>query len=221
MPAPPEDEFFPAVILDLPSIVDAIQEELGLKRDGRFGPVTGTAVLRALKARNMPASPLPALTSEDFTFDARSEKYLATLDPKAQPRFRKFLALAKGVAASLGCDYQMISGHRTWAEQNALFAQVPRVTKARGGYSWHNFGVAGDFGVFQSGVYLDDGTTAQQTLAERVHKAVSLIAPDAGMNWGGNWKSIVDTPHFNLAGFPDSPTAAHRALYEKSGSVLD
>ena len=160
------------------------------------------------------------LTVENFKFDARSEHNLATLDVKAKPVFRKFLALAKGVAASLGCEYVLISGHRTWKEQDVLFAKRPQVTKARGGYSWHNFGIAGDCGVFQNGDYLDDGSRAQQLLAGRVHKAVSLIAEEAGMTWGGNWKSIVDTPHFQLAGFPASPTAEHRKTYERLRTVL-
>lgn len=208
---------------DLPTLIGEIQDELGVVRDQRFGPVTAQAVLVALRRKNPEArikEEEMGLTAETFTFDARSEKFLATLDAKARPVFRKFLALAKGVAGSLGCDYQMISGNRTWAEQDALFAQGPTVTRARGGSSWHNFGIAGDFGVFKDGDYLDDGSRAQQILAERVHKAVSLTAGEAGMSWGGNWKSIVDTPHFQLAGFPASPTAAHRAAFLAKGSVL-
>ena len=208
--------------MDLPTLTGLIQAEVGVTADGRWGPVTAAAVLAALRARrDLPTedrgAPVPLA---GFTFDARSEKCLGTLDAKARPVFRKFLALGKGVAASLGCDYMMISGHRTWKEQDALFNQRPQVTKARGGFSWHNFGIAGDFGVFKDGIYLDGGTRALQVLAERVHKAVSLIAAEAGMSWGGNWKSIVDTPHFHLAGFPASPTAVHRAEYGKNGSVM-
>lgn len=208
---------------DLPELNRLIQLEVGTTPDRRWGPVTAAAVWEALRARRLDLQSEkigPATTAAEFVFDARSEKYLATLDPKARPAFRKFLALAQGVAASLGCDYIMISGHRTWAEQDALFAKRPVVTRARGGYSWHNFGVAGDCGVFRDGVYLDGGNKAQAELAGRVHKAVSLIAAEAGISWGGNWKSMVDMPHFHLAQFPASPTAAHRRLYLEKQSVL-
>lgn len=205
---------------DLPELTRLIQLEVGTDPDRKWGPVTAAAVLARLRSGKPEVAEVPPVPLSDFKFDERSERYLATLDTKARPAFRKFLALAKGVAASLGCEYVMISGHRTWKEQNALFAKGPHVTKARGGYSWHNFGIAGDFGVFQNGVYLDGGSKAQQQLAQRVHKAVSLIAAEAGMFWGGNWKSIVDTPHFQLAGFPSSPTDAHRSAYQLHGSVL-
>lgn len=208
---------------DLPSIIRLIQGEIGVERDSKFGPVTAAAVLAALQHRHLDfqdEKTAPATTAESFEFDERSEKFLALLDPKAVPVFRNFLALSKGVAASFGCDYRLISSLRTWEEQDALFAQRPQVTRARGGYSWHNFGIAGDFGVFVGSTYFDGGSATQQVLAERIHKACSLNAESCGLAWGGNWKSIKDTPHFQLASFPDSPTAAHRATYKAKGSVL-
>ncbi len=214
--------------MDLPTITRLIQGEVGTKRDGKFGSVTAAAVLAALQARHMDFTETkegPATKAESFVFDERSESILATLDAKAVPAFRRFLALAKGVAATLGCDYVMISGHRTWDEQNALYAQGrtkpgAKVTNARGGYSWHNFGIAGDCGVFQGKLYLDGGSAAQRTLAERVHKACSLVADEAGLEWGGDWKTSKDTPHYHLAQFPSTPTAGHRAAYKERGSVL-
>ena len=208
--------------IDLPTLTRHIQLEVGVDDDGKFGPLTGTAVLAALRGRHPEPGERQAVAhlSEFFRFDSRSEDNLATLDPKAQKAFRRFLSIAKGVAAALGCEYRMISGTRTWSEQDALFNQRPRVTRARGGDSWHNYGIAADFGVFKGRIYLDGGTPAQQELAERVHKAVSIIAPEAGMQWGGSWKSIKDTPHFHLAGFPSSPTDGYRAEFKEKGSVL-
>ena len=213
---------------DLPTIIGLIQGEVGTKRDRKFGPVTAAAVLAALQARHMDFDQVkegPATKAETFVFDARSESILVTLDPKAVPPFRRFLALAKGVAANYGCDYVMISGHRTWDEQNALYAQGrtkpgKKVTNARGGYSWHNFGVAGDFGVFKGKLYLDDGTEAQRELAQRVHKACSLVTDDAGLEWGGDWQTSKDTPHYHLELLPTTPTAVNRATYKEKGSVL-
>jgi peptidoglycan L-alanyl-D-glutamate endopeptidase CwlK len=63
------------------------------------------------------------------------------------------------------------------------------VTDARGGYSNHNFGVAFDIGVFESGKYLDESPK---------YKAAGALGSDLGLEWGGNWKTIQDEPHFQL-----------------------
>ena len=137
--------------------------------------------------------------------------------------FRRFLSFAQGTAASLGCDYVLISGNRTWEEQDALYAQgrtAPGeiVTKARGGSSNHNFAIAGDFGVFQGKLYLDGGTKAQQALAAKVHKACSEHAATCGLEWGGSWTSIKDAPHFEVK--TGLTMAQKRIRIKGKGSVL-
>ncbi len=151
-----------------------------------------------------------------MTADARTLKNIATLDPKCQARFRAFAEAAKDVAAKFGCDYIMISGHRTWEEQDALYARRPRVTKARGGYSNHNFGIAADFGVFQGKVYLDD--LVNPALASKVHKACAKLAPKFGLEWGGSWKTFTDEPHYQVA--TGLTMASKRMIYKKEGSLL-
>jgi peptidoglycan L-alanyl-D-glutamate endopeptidase CwlK len=88
----------------------------------------------------------------------------------------------------------VVSGFRTYAEQDSLYAQgrtAPGsiVTHARAGYSNHNFGIAFDVGVFEGNTYLDDSPK---------YKAVGVLGTDLGLEWGGNWKTIVDQPHFQL-----------------------
>ena len=150
-----------------------------------------------------------------MTADSRTLKNIATLDPKAQPRFRAFAEAAKDIAATMKCDYIMISGHRTWEEQDELYDRRPRVTKARGGYSNHNFGIAGDFGVFQGKVYLDESNPA---LASKVHKACAAIAPKFGLSWGGTWKTFTDEPHYEIN--TGLTMASKRLIYKKEGSLL-
>jgi peptidoglycan LD-endopeptidase CwlK len=89
---------------------------------------------------------------------------------------------------------RVISGHRTWQEQDKLYAQGRTrpgdiVTKARGGYSNHNFGIAFDIGVFEGNKYLKQSTK---------YKAVGALGMELGLEWGGNWKNFVDEPHFQL-----------------------
>jgi peptidoglycan L-alanyl-D-glutamate endopeptidase CwlK len=150
----------------------------------------------------------------------RTLKNIATLDARAQAAFTQFAQLAAGEAAKHGCEYHMIAGNRSWAEQDALYARgrtAPgsRVTNARGGYSNHNFGIAGDFGVFKGKVYLDE---SDPRLAERVHRACAAHALDCGLDWGGHWESFQDAPHYEM--HTVLSLKQKRARFEQKGSVL-
>ena len=156
------------------------------------------------------------------TIDSRSARNIATLDPKAQAAFTRFTHAAKAVAATMGCDYIAIAGNRSWAAQDALYAQGrttgkpgAKVTNARGGYSNHNFGIAIDFGVFADGKYLDE---TNPRLADKVHRACAEHAEDNGLAWGGLWESFPDTPHYEMATL--LTLAQKRERFEMKGSIL-
>lgn len=157
--------------------------------DGIRGPQVNGA-LQAWQASIHPAT----------QFDERTEKNLKSLDDRAQIIFRQFILKAKEIAAKYGVDYVAISGNRTFAEQDTLYAQgrtTPGkvVTNAKAGQSNHNFGIALDFGVFKSGSYLDD---SNPKLANEVHESVSKLANDFNIEWGGGWSTIKDMPHFEI-----------------------
>jgi peptidoglycan L-alanyl-D-glutamate endopeptidase CwlK len=197
--------------MNLIDSIKTIQRAVGVEADGVVGPETVNAILKELALLDQVspnAVPLQAL-------DARTLATLATLDSKARDRFESFTLLAKATAATLGCEYVAISGHRTWEEQDKLFAQRPRVTKAAGGYSNHNFGIAVDFAVFSGKIYADESNPA---LAERVHRACAAHASGCGLEWGGNWKSFRDIPHYEIA--TGLTMEAKRLLYKQKGSVL-
>jgi peptidoglycan L-alanyl-D-glutamate endopeptidase CwlK len=191
--------------------IKAIQRAAGAEVDGVFGPVTALAVLRALQREDDAVGETPTL------LDGRTAATLATLDAKAQARFECFAYYAQATAATLGCDYIAISGHRTWEEQDELYQRVPQVTRAKGGHSNHNFGIAVDFGVFQGGgrIYCDD---SKPELARTVHAACAAHAKSCGLEWGGDWVGMKDHPHYELA--TGLSMAAKRKLYQKEGSVL-
>ncbi|MGP0577383.1 M15 family metallopeptidase [Paenibacillus peoriae] len=97
-------------------------------------------------------------------------------------------------------------GLRTYAEQDALYAQGrngdkrPKVTKARGGYSNHNFGFAADFALL-----LRDGRTVSwDTLRDEDKDSLpdwSEVVEEAkklGLEWGGDWRSFKDMPHLQM-----------------------
>ncbi len=125
-------------------------------------------------------------------FDFRTEKNIRTLKLEAQREARIFMdkVLSSGIKAKI------ISGTRTYAEQNVLFKKGrfgnpgPKVTNARGGQSNHNFCVAWDIGIFtKTGGYITDG--------EDYEKAAKVGMLDT-LEWGGNWRSFPDKPHFQL-----------------------
>lgn len=203
------------------SLVDdikSIQRACGVTPDGSFGPETAKAVLRELERCQGGSDDVSAIG--DPILDARTAGNLATLDPKAQDRFEEFTLLAKATAATFGCEYVMISGHRSWEEQDELYAQGrtkagSKVTNARGGYSNHNFGIACDYGVFRGKVYLD---SADAKLAAQVHAAVAVHARKLGFEWGGDWKTLKDFPHFEIS--TGLSMTEKRDLWKRKGSVL-
>lgn len=202
--------------MSLPDTIKAIQRAVGADADGVFGAVTAALVWRALHDPDDETQAIPGGEG----MDARSRGVLDTLDTKAQAAFIDFYRLANATAATLGCSYILIGGNRTWEEQDDLYAigrTLPgtRVTRAKGGQSNHNFGIAGDFGVFRGKVYLDD---SNPDLAAKVHKACSLHAAGCGLEWGGSWKSFADQPHYEIA--TALSMAQKREKFKAKGSVL-
>lgn len=173
--------------MDITDMIRAIQQALGVQVDGRAGPETWGAIYAALVKKKIDGQAPQAAISP---VDARSEARIATLLPEVQPMAR---ALVQKAAAS-GIQIKVISGTRSFAEQDALFAKGrtapgPKVTNARGGHSNHNFGIAFDIGVFSGNKYLPESPK---------YKAVGVLGMELGLEWGGNWSTIVDQPHYQL-----------------------
>lgn len=132
--------------------------------------------------------------------DDRSLKNLLTIYGPVQHNFDSFLFDAQILAGQEGLEYKVICGARTYDQQSDLYAQGRTkpgkiVTNAKPGYSFHNFGLAVDCGVFKNGKYLDE---TKPSIAEAFHKKASVIAKKHGLRWGGDFKTFKDTPHFEL-----------------------
>jgi peptidoglycan L-alanyl-D-glutamate endopeptidase CwlK len=168
-------------------MITAIQGELGVTVDGKAGPETWRAIYeRVVGPRIGSAAPAPSVSAAD----ARSEKVIATLLSEVRPLARALVEKA----ASNGIRVRVISGHRSYEEQDELYAQGRTkpgaiVTRAKGGYSNHNFGLAFDVGVFEGNRYLPESPK---------YKAVGALGMELGLEWGGSWRSLVDEPHFQL-----------------------
>lgn len=173
--------------MQIDRIVRQVQQELGVEVDGKAGPQTWAAIHR----RIVPVSDRSLLDSAlDERTNTRSERVIATLDALVQPYARALYFKARGN----GITVNIISGRRTFQEQDALYAQGRTspgdiVTNARAGHSVHNFGLAFDVGVFEGSRFLGESPR---------YKAVGALGLELGLEWGGNWKTIVDEPHFQL-----------------------
>jgi peptidoglycan LD-endopeptidase CwlK len=85
---------------------------------------------------------------------------------------------------------------RTIQEQDALYAQgrtMPGliVTQVKGGYSFHNYGLALDF------CLLDDSGRMCWDVNSNWYK-VAQIGKDCGFSWGGDWRGFLDYPHLEM-----------------------
>ena len=94
---------------------------------------------------------------------------------------------------------------RTNAEQDILYNKRPKVTNAKGGQSIHNYGLAFDIVM----LYDNDGNlTFEEASWSMVKdfdkdsiadwKEVTDLFKSRGWEWGGDWKSFKDNPHFQL-----------------------
>lgn len=157
--------------------------------DGDFGPLTDAA-LQAFEEETA------KIANTHGRVDPRSEKNIATLHTKAQVLARRFMhrVAAAPELVSQSIAVKIISGTRTYHEQSELFAQGRSkpgriVTNAGPGRSNHNFGIAWDVGLFKGMDYLD---------ASPLYDLVGAIGKSLDLEWGGDWTSIIDKPHFQL-----------------------
>lgn len=148
----------------------------------------------------------------------RNEEKVTKLHPKIRCSVRDFINDAE---KDLGIKLVIVQGLRTYEEQNRLYAKgrtAPGsvVTKAKGGQSNHNFGVAIDvFPLHEDGkLHMADDKKNIELL-----KKVAPIGKRHGFKWGGDWKSFKDYPHFeNMYG---KSLSELRQLYRNANGIIE
>jgi peptidoglycan L-alanyl-D-glutamate endopeptidase CwlK len=187
-------------------LIKAVQEKLGLTVDGVAGPKTWAAIAAAVGVKTEESTPnaehrTPNIESPEV--DARSEANIVTLLPAVRGIARGFLFRLN--AELMPFTAKIISGTRTYEEQDALYAEGRTkpgaiVTNARAGYSNHNFGIAFDIGIFTTGGHYADEMAERKLFStaklEELYRKAGAIGKELGLLWGGDWKSIEDMPHF-------------------------
>ncbi len=126
------------------------------------------------------------------TWDAISNQRIESLHPKIRSNAICFI---NDVEKTLKIKLRITHGLRTIKEQDALYAigrdksgkKVGKVvTNAKGGESFHNYGLAIDV------VEINAGKAIWNTEWDKIAK----IGEKHGFEWGGSWKTFKDKPHF-------------------------
>lgn len=123
--------------------------------------------------------------------DSKSAITLVGLHPKARPFFKNFIEDAE---EALNITLRITYGIRTFEEQQAIYNQGrvtpgPIVSYARPGWSFHNYGLAIDVCELKEGrLNWNFDYTKLKPFADKYL-----------LRWGGNFKKIVDKPHYELS----------------------
>ncbi len=98
-----------------------------------------------------------------------------------------------------GVRLRFSSVFRSVTEQNALYNQRPKVTNARGFQSIHNYGLAFDYVILLDKDNNGTFESIEWNVSNKYHKQVIAFFKSKGYEWGGDWKSFPDFPHFQKA----------------------
>lgn len=122
-----------------------------------------------------------------------ASRKLEDLHPIVADKAQRFLDACE----SAGIHVIITSTLRDFESQNELYAQGRTkpgkiVTKAKGGESFHNFGVAFDF------CPIVNGKPAWTDIA--LFNKCGEIGEGVGLEWAGRWKSFKELAHFQFTG---------------------
>lgn len=140
-------------------------------------------------------------------FQKQTPTYVNRLQPVVE---RKANQIVRSMEA-LGHPVRIVEGYRTMERQTELYNQgrtTPgnKVTNAKAGESFHNYGVAVDF------VFRKEGYNA----SVEQWKTLGTVGKLLGFEWGGDWKGFTDKPHFELPlGYTVKDFQAGRVDYSK------
>ena len=145
-----------------------------------------------------------------FVPDKKTGNLLNSLEPAFRRKVELFLAKCKAA----GMDVRVTSTKRSCAEQTKLYNQgrtTPgkRVTNARCGQSSHNYGLAVDVVQIKNGKALWTNPNWSR---------IGQIGKSVGMEWGGDWKSFKDRPHFQDLG--GRSIASRYRHYQQTGNLV-
>lgn len=96
-------------------------------------------------------------------------------------------------------DITILCGYRSNAEQEEMYQK--KVSKAHGGQSAHNYKPSFAIDVIPYPIPMKNGEWDSNSEEwDKLHDLIFDIANENNieLTWGGDWKSIVDKPHYEL-----------------------
>jgi RHS repeat-associated protein len=128
--------------------------------------------------------PAPIKPNIKDIWDEHTKERIQTLHPEIRDKVTQLiLDLQKQDMTVRVTDY-----FRTMKEQDELFDK--KITKAKGGQSYHNYGLAIDV------VEIKDGNANYDSIES--YEKIAAAAKAIGFEWGGDW-TTPDKPHFQIA----------------------
>jgi len=123
------------------------------------------------------------------------------LHPTLRSKVERLIQLAE----AQGMHLRVVEGYRSFEQQAKISGAY---TRAKPGYSFHNYGLAVDL-VFR------DGKGGPSWSEKHDWKRLGEMGKSLGLSWGGDWKHLVDRPHFQLV--PNHRLSEVRQLYQQGG----
>lgn len=137
---------------------------------------------------------------KEKTWDVVSDRRIETLHPLVKEKVKEFIIRAE---KELGIKLRVVSALRSWKEQTELYNRPfdgkdndgdglideanEKVTNAKAGESYHNFGLTVDVVEIKNGKALWKNPNWEK---------IAKLGKSIGFEWGGDWKSFKDNPHF-------------------------
>lgn len=198
--------------------VEDFQRKNGLEVDGKVGPATMKALENyapqpasallgaAAMATNIGGARGNSDYANENTWDPKSDERILSIHQDLQGMARE---LVNRLDKEHGIKVRVVFGFRSYKQQNELYAKgrttqqledagikgidgrpdKGKVTNARGGYSFHNFGLAIDVVEIAGGKALWKNDNWE---------TIGKVGESIGWEWGGRWTSFVDKPHFQV-----------------------
>ncbi len=132
-------------------------------------------------------------TVENYTYgkDRGSLPMITDLDA-LHPYFLEKVSKLIAICKTKGIELAIVESFRTSAKQNEYKAMGKKYTRATGGHSKHQYGLAIDVVPVVDSIAQWDNA--------RLWKKIGAVGEQLGLRWGGRWRTLYDPGHFEWSG---------------------
>lgn len=201
------------IALAVVGLILMLTTHVGVTRWSEMTSALGAKIRLTLSEEQLvPPPPLPPQVFSD-AFEERPGLSEADRDwAKLEPHFMAEVLQVMQRAQTRGYTFVLLEGYRSSERQNQLATQAIVVTRAKGGQSKHQLGLAVDLAPLRDGRVV---ISEQDTWAAEAYRVLGEEAESAGLVWGGRW-SLRDYGHLERAGSMQQFAGSSWALLQKT-----